>query len=239
MGLPALCVGWGPISDAGYLTRNTSVRDSLEQRLGRPPLGAEQALGQLDEVLSRDAGVTSIANFDWNVLSRLLPSSEGTRFAWLNTFLRDNGQDEQIDFKTLIAGKSEDEVLELVTNLVLREIARTLCVDAASIDVHRSLHDMGMDSLMAVELAVGLEQRLGIQLPVMMLSDSPSVARVSARIVEKLLRAEGDDGPESERDFVLQGMIRQHGEDDVSKDQVEGLSDEVAELAQKGTSLIQ
>ena len=239
MGLPALCVGWGPISDAGYLTRNTSVRDSLEQRLGRPPLGAEQALGQLDEVLSRDAGVTSIANFDWNVLSRLLPSSEGTRFAWLNTFLRDNEQDEQIDFKTLIAGKSEDEVLELVTNLVIREIARTLCVDAGSIDVHRSLHDMGMDSLMAVELAVGLEQRLGIQLPVMMLSDSPSVARVSARIVEKLLRAEGDDGPESERDIVLQGMIRQHGEDDVWKDQVEGLSDEVAELAQKGTSLIQ
>ncbi len=33
LGLPAVCVGWGPIGDAGYLTRNEAVRDSLGQRV--------------------------------------------------------------------------------------------------------------------------------------------------------------------------------------------------------------
>ena len=32
MGLPATCIGWGPIGDAGFLTRNDAVKESLAQR---------------------------------------------------------------------------------------------------------------------------------------------------------------------------------------------------------------
>jgi acyl carrier protein len=41
-----------------------------------------------------------------------------------------------------------------------------------------------MDSLMAVELALGLEQRFGVKLPAMMLGDGMAVDRVAARLVE-------------------------------------------------------
>ena len=35
MGLPALCIAWGPVGDAGYLTRHESVKESLAQHIGK------------------------------------------------------------------------------------------------------------------------------------------------------------------------------------------------------------
>lgn len=239
MGLPAVSIGWGPIGDTGYLTRNTAVMEGLEQRLGRTPLAADDALAELGVVLARNERVVSPANFDWNTLSRLLPSSTSARFATLNRALKDKGQmEDSIDFKALIAGKSPEEVAELVSKLVVQEIAQTLCIGVDRVDVNRSLHDLGMDSLMGVELALGLEQRFGIQLPAMMLNDSPSAARVTARIVEKLLGGEEGAPDDAGVANMVEGLARQHGESAMSRQDVENLGKEAEALARKGASLI-
>ncbi|MEJ5210694.1 MAG: F0F1 ATP synthase subunit delta, partial [Burkholderiales bacterium] len=44
---------------------------------------------------------------------------------------------------------------------VLQEVAQILSLSVERIDPERPLHDLGMDSLMAVELALGLEKRFG------------------------------------------------------------------------------
>ncbi|WP_374487357.1 SDR family NAD(P)-dependent oxidoreductase [Zoogloea sp.] len=214
-GLPALCVGWGPIGDAGYLTRNTAVRDSLEQRLGKAPLGAAQALEQLGQLLAQPGQPpVVVANLDWSVLSRLLASSGSERFAWLNSHLEssERNADEQ-DFRAQLEGKSPAEAEALVRQLVAREVARILAIQVDRIDPQRPLHDLGLDSLMAVELALGLEQRLGIQLPVMLLNESPSLCKISQRILEKL---QTEPGPAESTapavDEVLETIARQHGE---------------------------
>jgi len=49
-----------------------------------------------------------------------------------------------------------------------------------------SLFDMGMDSLMAVELAASIERRLGIELSALSLSDGPTLERVVDRIARQL-----------------------------------------------------
>jgi acyl carrier protein len=238
MGLPAVTIGWGPIGDTGYLTRNSAVMDSLEQRLGKAPLAAAEALAELGSVLARNERVVSLANFDWNTLSRLLPSSSSARFAVLNRNLKDKGQiEDSIDFKAQITGKSVEEVAGLVSNLVIQEIAQTLCIGADRVDVNRSLHDLGMDSLMAVELALGLEQRFGIQLPAMMLNDSPSAARVTARIVERLLGAGKIAQDALDTAEMVEGVLRQHGEAAMSREEVESLIEDAEALARKGTSL--
>src|SRR5690606_22851645 len=68
-GLPATCLAWGSIDDAGYLAREQDVKNSLEQRLGRPPLKAEHALDQLGFMLQHGRSHSIAANFDWNVLA--------------------------------------------------------------------------------------------------------------------------------------------------------------------------
>ena len=237
MGLPAVCVGWGPIGDAGYLTRNEAVRDSLGQRLGKPPLRTLQALNELDHLLPQGSSL-AVANFDWNTLARLLPSATRGRFSVLNRSLKSTGlTEDEADFQTLCAGKSPEEVAVIVQQLVVQEVAQILAIGADRIDPTRSLHDLGLDSLMAVELALGLEQRFGIQLPVMMLNESPTAEKVTQRIVEKLLGGtdEGDSTP-NPVDAVVQGIAKQHGEA-VTAEELQQITQDARALQKQGTRL--
>jgi len=237
MGLPAACIGWGPIGDAGYLTRNEAVRDSLEQRLGKPPLSASQALEQLECILTGGA-LLAIANFDWNTLARLLPSAGSHRFSMLNRGLKNTGlSEDETDFRALIAGKTFDEIAAIVRQLVVQEVAQVLAIGVDRIDPSRSLHELGLDSLMAVELALGLEQRLGIQLPVMMLNESPTAEKVTQRIVDRLIGgADEADSASGTVDAVVRDMARQHGES-VTAEALQQVADEARRLASQGTRL--
>lgn len=236
-GLAASCIAWGPIGDAGYLTRNETVKDSLGKRLGKAPLQSDQALDQLDRVLAGAGEVSIVANFDWNALARLLASAQSERFAILNRARKDHdaGGDGQ-DIHALIAGKTPEQVHALVAEWVAQEVANILRTEVDRIETQRSLHDLGMDSLMAVELALGLEQRFGVQLPAMVLNDSPTVWNVAARIVDKL-SAGGEDASDQEAGHLVADVVRQHG-DDMSEADLQGLAQDVQRLAEKGTSLI-
>ncbi|HJV25545.1 MAG TPA: SDR family NAD(P)-dependent oxidoreductase [Aromatoleum sp.] len=222
MGLPATCIGWGPIADAGYLTRNETVKESLTHRLGAEALTTTKALAMLERALQTEAATIAVADFDWSMLARLLPSAQTARFAPLQ---REFAGEQNLgadggDFQALIAGKSADEIHELVRALVLQEVAQILSISPERIDGAQSLRDLGMDSLMAVELALGLEKRFGVQLPAMLLNEGPTIDRVASRIVERVL-GNGADAPErgdALTDLVT-GMAAQHGES-ISAEQV-------------------
>ena len=236
LGLPATCIAWGPIGDAGYLVRNESVKDGLEQRLGKPPLTATDALTQLDRALHDTTGFIMPANFDWGVLARLLPSASSNRFAILNRNRRDSAPaGEVIDIRALIAGKTAEEGAAIVGEQVRQEVARILCISPDRIEANRSLHDLGMDSLMAVELALGLEQRFAIQLPVMALNDSPTISNVATRIIEKLISVEPGT-EEAQTAAMVVGLARQHGEQ-LTKEEIQLLNSEARRLAKTGTKL--
>ncbi len=237
LGLAASCIAWGPIGDAGYLTRNETVKDSLGKRLGKATLLAEQALNQLDRVLAADGEVTIVANFDWSALARLLASAQSERFAILNRARKehDAGSDGQ-DIHSLILGKTPEQIHTLVAAWVAQEVANILRTEVDRIETQRSLHDLGMDSLMAVELALGLEQRFGVQLPAMVLNDSPTVWNVAARIVDKLT-AGSEDSAEQGTGHLVADVVRQHG-DEMSEADLQGLAQDVQRLAETGTTLI-
>jgi len=221
--LPVACIGWGPIGDVGYLTRNQAVKDSLASRLGAAPLSSEIALRMLGRVLSQPQSNLAIADFQFSALSRLLPSAQGPRFSGLRRHGEDavGGAENLADFQALIEGKSPGEVLTLVTQLVTQEVAQILAISPERIDPARSLHDLGLDSLMGVELALGLEKRFGIQVPAMILNEGPTVERVTTRIIERLTAT---DAPEGEGDLssTAASLAAQHG-DSVSREVLEAV----------------
>lgn len=239
MALPVTCIGWGPIADAGYLTRNTAVRDSLTQRLGAAPLTSAAALKTLDRLLIDKGGTRAVADFEWATLARTLPSARAARFSLLNRHAQGVGSAEDSrDFRVLIAEKSVDEVSELVRKLVTQEVAQILCISPERIEPNRSLHDLGMDSLMAVELALGMEQRFGIPLPVMMLSEGITVVRVTAVIVDKVIGKEAQEPPSVHAvSTLVEGLARQHGEQ-ITEEDLERTTRDARSLAREGTRLI-
>lgn len=240
MGLPATCIGWGPIADAGYLTRNQALKDSLAARTGAAPLNARDALAMLDSLLVQDCATVALADLDWPTLSRLLPSAREPRFELLRRQAGPGAEADSgdADIHALIAGKSPDEVRGIVQSLVLQKVAEILCLGAERIDPARSLLDLGMDSLMAMELALGLEDRFGIQLPAMMLNEGPTVERVSLRIAERILGADSrdDTGSADQLDDIVAAMAAQHGEI-VTEEELAQAAEHVRELRRAGAGM--
>lgn len=209
MGLPALCIAWGPVGDAGYLTRHESVKKSLAQHLGRAPLTTAQAMQTLDRLLTSN-GLYIAADVDWKNVTRIFPGS-CTRFAHVTLDDgRTGGAENGGNIQQQLVGKSAEEAREIVRHLIIAEVAQVLGLDAEQVPTDRGVQSLGLDSLMAVELAVGLEQRTGVRLPAMMLQDSPTVEQIAERLVARL----GGTAPEQDNDAaVLAELARRHAED--------------------------
>jgi phthiocerol/phenolphthiocerol synthesis type-I polyketide synthase C len=216
LGLPVTCVGWGPIGDAGMLERNQILKDNVTARLGAAPMSATAALAMLDQLLPRSADTVAVGDFDWPTVARLMPAAKTARFERLRRRAGPGAQDGAAhdDIRVLIARKMRAEALQIVQALVVQEVVEVLCVSGDQIDPRRSVHELGMDSLMAVELVMALEKRFALELPAMLLSEGVTVERVAARIVDKLLRAdaEGKSAGGDRLDDIAATLAAQHGE---------------------------
>jgi acyl carrier protein len=106
----------------------------------------------------------------------------------------DTGDDDSgaNDIAHLIATLDDGALHERFTEMLKAEIGEILRVSPDKIEATRSVYDMGLDSLMGVELVVALENRFGIRLPVMALNESPTPAKLAERLV-LLLRDEHDE----------------------------------------------
>ena len=158
LGLPGLAVGWGAIGDAGMLTRDAAALGSLQRVSGITPLSAATALTSLEK-LSADSGpAPAVLTADWKRLSRL-PLGQSPRMAPLLP----EGEAQESDSTSLresIQGKSDAEALTCITEAVTAAVARILRVSASSLRPTTPLAELGMDSLMAVELGLALEEML-------------------------------------------------------------------------------
>lgn len=217
LGLCATSVGWGPIDDVGFLARNEKIKDALQSRMGGGALNSATALDALEGMLLADRSGLAVLEFDWHALSRLLPSASSPKFqelAW-HAEDRDGQEDHSEDIQRLLAELSDDELLATFSDILRNEIGEILRVGADKIDPERSLYDMGLDSLMGVELMIALESRFGIRLPVMALSQSPTIRKLAARVIQQLRGA--DDAGESDQQALLlaqtQEVARQQGAD--------------------------
>jgi phthiocerol/phenolphthiocerol synthesis type-I polyketide synthase C len=195
LGLPATCIGLGPIADAGYLARNERVREALVGRMGGAALRSNDALLALATLLGSSCGNLALIDLDWAMLSRCLPASQAPKFSTLARSViagrGDRGTESAHDLRLRLEGLSGSALSAALTEIVRAEVAGILRIAPERIEPGTSLLDMGMDSLMAVELATSIDMRLDIQLSALALSGGPTTESVVERIVRLLHR--GDD----------------------------------------------
>jgi phthiocerol/phenolphthiocerol synthesis type-I polyketide synthase C len=183
-GKPALTVAWGPIEDAGYLAQRPETREALARRLGAKPIPATTALAGLPAMLASGLGVVGSAETNWNEARRFLPVLTTPLFAELRVKAGPSAADEALVDR--LAALEPEAALALMRTIVAEEAARILRLPAGSIDLLRPLSQIGMDSLMAVELRLALESRLRVDLPLVSLAEGTSVASIAARLGDAL-----------------------------------------------------
>ncbi len=192
LGLPASYVAWGAIADVGYLARNEETKEALQSRLGGEALNSDKALKMLEKIILSDKAGVAVIDLDWGVIQRVMPAANSPKYDELKRMVKASDNDHFEDIQTLIANMGHAEIQELVVDLLLDEIEQILRLPREKLDVERSIFDLGMDSLMGMELVLAIEERFGVKLPVMALTEGANILRIAERITDQL--SESDDG---------------------------------------------
>ncbi len=209
-GLTACFAAWGAISDVGYLARNEETKEALQSRLGGEALNSDQALKMLEKIILSNKAGTAVIDLDWGVIQRVMPSASSAKYEELQRNVKKSDTDHE-DIQTLIANLSNAEIQDLVVDLLLDEIEQILRLPREKLDVERSIFDLGMDSLMGMELVLAIEERFGVKLPVMALTEGANILRIAERITEQLSDEESDTN-----DSQVESSARDKQEESIS-----------------------
>jgi acyl transferase domain-containing protein/NADPH:quinone reductase-like Zn-dependent oxidoreductase/acyl carrier protein len=188
LGLPALAVAWGAIGGVGHLARNAVVARMLSERLGVKLLAPERALDRLEQAISCEATQVAFAEMSWSRLAILSGVGKAPKFALMREFFNDPAAEGTVgnleEFRAHLAGLPGDEAISIIEQLLIKHVAGIVGMPLAKLTVNGSLLDLGMDSLMLVELQMGLEKQFGIVIPTLELMDMTTVAKLARRILD-------------------------------------------------------
>ncbi|WP_404416512.1 SDR family NAD(P)-dependent oxidoreductase [Vreelandella aquamarina] len=212
-GRPATCVRWGAIEDVGFLARNTRTRDALQERLGGSALRSDDALKVLEQMLQSPLATPSLGvlELDWHALARFLPTANAPRFQEIARTSDDDGHSDADsgDILALLETLAPEERHAAVVDLLRAELASILLIEEDKIDPQRSVYEMGFDSLMGVELMTAIENRLGVAISVMVLSEASTLDKLAAVLIDKL--QQNDDPAEDTQQDALASLAARHG----------------------------
>jgi acyl transferase domain-containing protein/NADPH:quinone reductase-like Zn-dependent oxidoreductase/acyl carrier protein len=240
-GLPGLAVGWGAISDAGVLSRDAGTAEKLERISGIGAMRAAEALSYLDVVMATPQAVSTVYCLTIRPGGALRDLSLLQTPSFAHLFAKADGADLEagIDLAGLIAGKSDAEARALVARLVASEVASILRLSAEEIDPARPLDELGMDSLMSLELRMGIEKRFGVELPVVAISASMNVNDLAVRLMADLVPAYG--GGEEVKPAIIsetERLIMQHTASDAGLSELLAVTDAIEEGRTAVTALL-
>ena len=221
-GLASSFMAWGPLEDVGFLARNSQTRESIQARIGGRSITSDEAMAALEQVLHQGRAGEAVLWLDWAAISRVMPGARSARFAEVS---RKDGQDathgggESLR-EELLAAKPE-QALERVTETLRAEIARILHLPPAKIESHQSVLELGMDSLMGMELAMAVEERFEVKLSVMLLAEGATVHTLAQKILKSVRGDEQEPAPANAMEAQIAALAAQHALDVPGEEAVE------------------
>ena len=136
-------------------------------------------------MLMADRSGLGVLELDWNTLSRFLPGGGYAKIQrdWHGMPMTGyRPRTTQTTFSACWRNWRDAELTLALIEMLKNEVGEILRV---SPDKTRCrpvpFIDMGLDSLMGVELVVALESRFGVNLPVMDLRESPTIVRLVSK----------------------------------------------------------
>ncbi len=185
-GLRALAVSWDAISDTGYLARNQDLHGRFTEKLGIEGITSEQAFEKLEKLLSADEAHAIVIKPNWSRMKRSLPIANSSLFSEVMHAVDENDIYEGEDILTLLDGLSDSEKQLVIVNILNAEISRILHIPVEKIEQHRPVQEIGVDSLMGMELATAINTRFGIDIPLMILANNITIDGLATRLVKAL-----------------------------------------------------
>ncbi|MBQ1068777.1 beta-ketoacyl reductase, partial [Micromonospora sp. D75] len=229
-GLPGLSVNWGIWEGVGLANRGADATPGLSKGMGT--LRPGQALRVFHRLLRHDEPQIAVVPVDWTEWGRRYQEVSGS--ALLAPLLRGDGparparrtaRTSLLPSRAQLLALPADRRAETLTGQLVLAVAATLGSATASVGLDQPLFDLGLDSLMAVELKNEIERQLGVSLSIAVFLEGATLRTLTEQIVSRLPAGADDGGA----DAAAIGRVERF--EDVASEllaELEGLSDEQA-----------
>ncbi|MEV5833567.1 type I polyketide synthase [Nocardia sp. NPDC052112] len=207
-GLAATSIAWGLWRDDTGLTGHLAATDTA--RLGRNGvlgLSTDQGVALFDAALTGYRAEVVAVRWDRAALTAqaaagtLAPALQGLVTRTRRTAAAGSGvaeTDPVRRWQARLSGATAVRQEQMIVELVRAEVAVVLGHDGpAAIDADRNFGELGLDSLMAVEVRNRLHTAIGLRLPVTLVFDYPTPKAVGGLVLRELLGGASDVMPTS------------------------------------------
>lgn len=169
-GAPTVSIEFGPWAGAGMVA-SAGAAEALA-RSGTPPMRPGAALRVLRRALSGDYPVVAILEADWQQWRETVASAPVNQLLAGVVDGRQAAEDS--------AALHPDEVVEIVTTVV----ADTMQTSPEAVDLDVGLLELGIDSLMGIDIRSRVLAATGVSVPVALILGGASVRTVCSHIAE-------------------------------------------------------
>lgn len=187
LGLPAVSINWGPWSGAGMAE---TLGDDLFTKWGLHQVVPKDGFVALEEILNyRD--ISQIAVMPWEAGQFVNAYANKNRpipvlFELLTARVAPDAQEKQASaqkcaggFLASLKGLPQREQRPFLYKSVAEIVASVLGLEsAASLDQHARFDEMGLDSLLSMDVVRALQSSLGLPLPATVTFDNPNMGKL-------------------------------------------------------------
>jgi NAD(P)-dependent dehydrogenase (short-subunit alcohol dehydrogenase family)/acyl carrier protein len=193
-GLPAQSLAWGAWSEGGMAATLSAAHQARYARQGLGTLTPAEGIALLGRALVRPEAHLAVAQMDLPAVRRALgPTVPPVWRALVHVPAATLGTAREGAWAAELAGMSKERRLGAVRAAVQADVARVLSLSASTgVPADRPLQELGMDSLMSVELRNALGKRAGVTLPGTLVFDYPTPSAISQYLLEKVLLSKSE-----------------------------------------------
>jgi acyl transferase domain-containing protein/NADPH:quinone reductase-like Zn-dependent oxidoreductase/SAM-dependent methyltransferase/acyl carrier protein len=187
LGLPALTINWGVLGGEGYVARNERVAEFLA-RQGTTELAPAEVMSILESALR--AGNTQLAAIrvdwaKWRSFFRGMQENPLLERIFATVESQENGGAAS-DWRNRIESAAPEEKEAVIAEAVREAVGSVLRVKPQTLRNDQPLTDLGLDSLMGVEIENALEAAIGVALPPASLMRARTIGQIATLIVGHL-----------------------------------------------------
>ncbi len=195
-GRPALSIDWGAWAAEGFAESVGGQR--LTERLahlGVRQIESERALEILGRLLRQAAAQVVAAPVDWSWYRESDPV--GAAAPLLSDLTRDEGginrpAGRTSEMRSALLAAEASERKQMLQSYLAEQVARSLGTSPSKLDAQQPLNELGLDSLMAVELKNRIAIDLGVNVPVAKFLQGFSIGQAVTQVLGQL-EAEATD----------------------------------------------
>jgi acyl carrier protein len=215
LGLPALSINWGAWAEVG-LAAEFARRAGIQSI---PPEQGVQLLGALMEQETPQVGVAPVA---WNKFRQQLPAER--EFPLLSEMLKVTLRKRASSLMQQLEKASISDRYGILKAHVRNEVLQVIGIEPQD---QQGFSDVGMDSLMSIQLSNRLAASLAVSLPATLTLEYPTVERLTDHLAKAVLGWESSADTESPSDTTTTLLEIE----ELSEDKVElSIAEELAEL---------